>query len=122
MSCFTGCSPRRQFLRGALLGAGALSLTACGGGRDSEDASDDQDWTDIAPAESLPVGEAGIAEVGEHTLLVNRPDEDSVMVFSAVCPHEGARSAWTRIASNARATAPSSSSRVSGSPDQHPVD
>ncbi|GAB3844544.1 QcrA and Rieske domain-containing protein [Nesterenkonia populi] len=89
MSCSAGgCAPRRDFLKATALSGAALALAACGGGG-SEDPDAERLWTDVAPEENLPAGEAGVAEVGDRMLLVYRPDEESVMVFSSVCPHEG---------------------------------
>ncbi|MFE7632290.1 Rieske (2Fe-2S) protein, partial [Kocuria sp. NPDC057446] len=72
----------------------SAALTACaaedpaasgGAGSAAEEAAP----VDAGPVEDLPVGSAVKVDRDGVQAVVGRPDEDTVVAFSPVCPHQG---------------------------------
>lgn len=91
------CCTRRQVLRGASVAAGGFAvgaaLVACSEGTDPSQGADDVATTgageSVVALADVPVGGAVSAEISGVPVLVTRPAQDEVHVFSAVCTHQG---------------------------------
>jgi len=81
------CCSRRAFLQAGTVGASAVALASCGGGAGEEEQS--RRWVSIELDQHLNVGESTSVAHQDEQLLVHRPSEEEVLVFSAVCPHQG---------------------------------
>lgn len=81
------CCNRRAFLGAGAVGVSAAALTACGGGGAEDDQS--RQWVSLDLEGPLKVGESTSASHQEEQILLHRTDEDQVLAFSAVCPHQG---------------------------------
>lgn len=94
----TSSVPSRRTVLG-LAGAGsAAALTACAGDDASTTGSTggtgsatpvDAGPVDAGPVEDLPVGSAVKVDRDGVQAVVSRPDPDTVVAFSPVCPHQG---------------------------------
>ncbi|MEX5256312.1 Rieske (2Fe-2S) protein [Kocuria arenosa] len=90
----TPSAPSRRTVLG-LAGAGSTAvLTACaadapatGGSGSSSPAEPGP--LDAGPVEDLPVGSAVTFDRDGVQAVVSRPDPDTVVAFSPVCPHQG---------------------------------
>lgn len=83
--------PTRRGVLGTSLAAGAVvTLAACGGGKSSDTPpSATGTATNAIPLAELPVkGTASIAVNGKNYLLY-RPDDKTVLAYTAVCTHQG---------------------------------
>jgi Rieske Fe-S protein len=92
------CMSRRDLMRA--LGAvgvttiGAGVLVACGGGEASgaggtATAAGTGGSGGSVPLADVPVGGARVVDVGGRPVVLARPDESSVVAFSARCTHQG---------------------------------
>lgn len=81
------CCNRRAFLGASAVGVSALALTGCG----TENKPDEQSrqWVSLPLTEPLEVGGSVSVAHQEEQILLHRPDEEQVLAFSAVCPHQG---------------------------------
>lgn len=91
----TPVPPSRRTVLG-LAGAGsAVALTACAaedpaasGGVTGSSAPQEDGPVDAGPVDDLPVGSGVRVDRGGVQAVVGRPDEDTVVAFSPVCPHQ----------------------------------
>jgi Rieske Fe-S protein len=87
---------RRSVLAAGAVGAGALTLAACGssggdagGGPTAAPSSSDGPMTLTALAD-VPVGEAiSVPGPNGKAVIVGRPTETTAVAFSAICTHQG---------------------------------
>ncbi|RKN37978.1 ubiquinol-cytochrome c reductase iron-sulfur subunit [Streptomyces hoynatensis] len=88
---------RRTVLAASAASVGALALAACGedsGGTDGNGGGEQPAAEDpggvVAALSDVPVGEATAATTpGGQDAMVFRPDETTVVAFSAICTHAG---------------------------------
>ncbi|GAA1810328.1 Rieske (2Fe-2S) protein [Nesterenkonia flava] len=86
----SSCCSRREILRtGAVAGASALVLTACGGSDEEVPAAEPAQWQDALVEGDVPVGESVRVAFGENKVLLHRATETQVYAYSAVCTHQG---------------------------------
>ncbi|RKQ36291.1 QcrA and Rieske domain-containing protein [Kocuria tytonis] len=88
----TGPSRRRAVGVAGLTAAGALALSACGSGRDSDAAaspSAPSTPTDVAAAADVPVGSGITVDKGGVKAVVGQPEKGTFTAYSPVCPHQG---------------------------------
>lgn len=91
------CSSRRAVLGtglAALGTAGAVGLSACGPGGSDAPASQavpspSGQGTALSTTEALPVGQQISVPHGKTEILLFRPSADTVLAYSAICPHAG---------------------------------
>lgn len=96
---------RRQALIAAGIGAGALSLAACGSSSGSSTSSSSSSSSAAAPASSAPAGSSGGATLAKLSdvpvggavsasdangkpIIVSQPTAGKAVAFSAVCTHK----------------------------------
>jgi Rieske Fe-S protein len=84
---------RRTALSAGAVGAGAVTLAACGGGKPTRPKSGSPSaatGTKLVKLDDITVGEAVSAKLPNGSpVLVSRPTEDTVACFSAICTHLG---------------------------------
>lgn len=88
-----GLHTRRCALTAGAVAAGAVTLSACGGGGESAAPSPGETPTPTAGARlvalaDIPVGEATSVNAGDQEIIVSRPTETTAAAFSAVCTHQ----------------------------------
>lgn len=94
MNDFLAGKPARRAVLGTSLTAGTVAaLTACGGGQEPAAsptaAGPTEEATEATTTDKLPVGGRASVDLKGHNYLLYRPDETTVLAYSAVCTHEG---------------------------------
>lgn len=86
-----GCGhSRRALLGGTVMFGSALALAACsGGGEATAVPSATGTATDAMALSDLPVGGEAQVQVAEAQVILYRPDENTVLAYSAICTHAG---------------------------------
>lgn len=87
-----GLHSRRCALSVGAVAAGAVTLSACGGGGDSPAPGETPTPTAgarLVALADIPVGEATSVTTGDNEeIIVARPTETTAVAFSAVCTHQ----------------------------------
>lgn len=91
MKQFIELMPTRRSVIGASLVAGAsVSLVACGSGNKPQDVPEPSGSAqDAVELSKLPVEGTASVSVQGHDYLLYRPDEATVLAYTAVCTHQG---------------------------------